>query len=107
MFCPLLQNCRSAGLHLTRRFLSLQEYQSMQLLAENDCTVQPFFVVDSLQNAEQEFAKHSRPIYLNLLFSRLDFEGYVVKSQLLAGGRGKGSFIGGPDNFGGVQITKE
>jgi succinyl-CoA synthetase beta subunit len=41
------------------------------------------------------------------LFSFLDYEEYAVKSQLLAGGRGKGRFIGGPANFGGVQITKE
>jgi hypothetical protein len=60
MFRPLLQNARNARFHLTRRLLSLQEYQSKQILAENQCTVQRFFVVDSPQSAEKEFAKYGK-----------------------------------------------
>jgi succinyl-CoA synthetase beta subunit len=37
----------------------------------------------------------------------VDYEEFAVKSQLLAGGRGKGHFIEGPPKFSGVQITKE
>lgn len=120
MFRPLFQHSRHARSLLIRRCLSLQEYQSKQLLAENKCTVQRFFVVDSPQSAENEFTKYGKwCCYVFVLNHRIsfeiidnwtllsDYEEYAVKSQLLAGGRGKGRFIGGPVNFGGVQITSE
>lgn len=37
----------------------------------------------------------------------LAFAEYVVKAQILAGGRGRGSFIGSQAKRGGVRITKE
>uniref|UniRef100_A0A7E5A218 Succinate--CoA ligase [GDP-forming] subunit beta, mitochondrial n=1 Tax=Panagrellus redivivus TaxID=6233 RepID=A0A7E5A218_PANRE len=75
------------------RWLNLQEYQSKTILDKRGCTVQRFFVAESVTDAEKEL-KEFRP------------EEYVVKAQILAGGRGKGRFIGGPPNLGGVFITK-
>lgn len=106
LYCVPVRYCRPL---LNRRLLSLQEYHSKQLLREHNCTVQKFFVVDSVENADKEFQKYGKNSELNSLnpLFILDYEEYAVKSQLLAGGRGKGRFINGPPNFSGVQITKE
>uniref|UniRef100_A0A0N5AGL8 ATP-grasp_2 domain-containing protein n=1 Tax=Syphacia muris TaxID=451379 RepID=A0A0N5AGL8_9BILA len=64
------------------RCLNLQEYQSKHLLSKYGCAVQHFIVADSKED-------------------------YVVKAMVLAGGRGKGRFIGGKKDFGGVFITKD
>ncbi|CAJ0928761.1 unnamed protein product, partial [Mesorhabditis belari] len=75
-----------------QRALSLQEYQSKGLLDKHGCIVQKFVVAESRNEAEKKLdGKH--------------FDEYVVKAQILAGGRGKGRFVGGPKDLGGVYIT--
>ncbi|KAE9553877.1 hypothetical protein FO519_002918 [Halicephalobus sp. NKZ332] len=77
-----------------KRFLNLQEYQSKHLLDKKGCIVQKFFVAESLEEANRKL-------------NEFHVDEYVVKAQILAGGRGKGRFIDGPPNFGGVYITKD
>ncbi|CAD5218733.1 unnamed protein product [Bursaphelenchus okinawaensis] len=77
-----------------KRFLNLQEFQSKEILEKNGCTVQKFFVVSNSAEAEQKFQQY-------------EYSEYAVKAQVLAGGRGKGRFIGGPKDLGGVYITKD
>lgn len=74
------------------RFLNLQEYQSKEILDEHGCTVQRFFVAETTSEASQKLQTFNCPEY-------------VVKAQILAGGRGRGRFISGPPNLGGVFIT--
>jgi hypothetical protein len=54
IYCVSLK-CRPLS---SKRLLSLQEYHSKQLLRQHKCTVQKFFVVDSVENAEREFQKY-------------------------------------------------
>ncbi|KAK3739492.1 hypothetical protein RRG08_066820 [Elysia crispata] len=74
------------------RHLNLQEFQSKKLMADGGINVQLFEVVSN----EQEAAS---------VASKLKVEEYVVKAQILAGGRGKGTFDTGFK--GGVHLTKE
>lgn len=73
------------------RHLNLFEYQSKVLLDSNGVTVQKFKIVDSANGA-------------NNLESSFRAEEYVIKAQILAGGRGLGTFDNGFK--GGVHITK-
>ncbi|XP_067854977.1 succinyl-CoA ligase [GDP-forming] subunit beta, mitochondrial isoform X2 [Heptranchias perlo] len=73
------------------RWLNLQEYQSKKIMVDHGVTVQRFFVADTSQDA-MEAAK------------RLKAKEIVLKAQILAGGRGKGSFTSGLK--GGVHLTK-
>lgn len=77
--------------------LHLQEYQSKELLRTNGCIVQKFFLVDRKNNEHH---------LLDELFNRHAYSEYVVKSQILAGGRGKGRFIGDEKGGKGVFITR-
>ncbi|XP_063394039.1 succinate--CoA ligase [GDP-forming] subunit beta, mitochondrial [Cydia fagiglandana] len=74
----------------TRRFLNLQEYHSKDLLRKHQVSVQDFRIIDT--NLDP------KPLG--------DFKAdeYVVKAQILAGGRGKGHFDNGFK--GGVHLTK-
>ncbi|VDM61883.1 unnamed protein product [Angiostrongylus costaricensis] len=72
------------------RFLNLQEHQSKELLNRHGCSVQKFIVVAS-------------KIFISFICDG-NIE-YVVKAQILAGGRGKGRFINGRSDFSGVFIT--
>ncbi|KAK3852018.1 hypothetical protein Pcinc_041375 [Petrolisthes cinctipes] len=74
------------------RHLNLLEYQSKVLLDQHGVTVQRFRILDSHDNAVAASKD-------------LDAEEYVVKAQILAGGRGKGHFDNGFK--GGVHLTKE
>ncbi|WKY04138.1 hypothetical protein Q1695_005257 [Nippostrongylus brasiliensis] len=76
------------------RFLNLQEYQSKGLLEKHGCTVQKFIIATN-QNEAKERIK---------VFGDIE---YVVKAQILAGGRGKGHFIDGKKGLGGVYITMD
>ena len=76
------------------RCMNLQEYQSKGLLEKYGCSVQKFILASSAEEAEQKM-KNFKPAE------------YVVKAQILAGGRGKGRFIGGPSDFGGVHMSKK
>ncbi|KAK6750148.1 hypothetical protein RB195_002248 [Necator americanus] len=82
------------GKIVQERFLNLQEYQSKELLHKHGCTVQNFIVASNMEEATEKLKDFG------------DVE-YVVKAQILAGGRGKGHFIGGSDKVRGVFITKD
>ncbi|XP_071961723.1 succinate--CoA ligase [GDP-forming] subunit beta, mitochondrial-like [Antedon mediterranea] len=74
------------------RNLNLQEYQSKELMSKYGCTVQRFRVADSHKTIVK-------------LAKELGADEYVLKAQILAGGRGKGHFE--PSGFkGGVKLTK-
>merc|ERR1711981_706140 len=80
------------ALRQPKRNLNLLEYQSKGLLQEYDVTVQKFRVASTAEEA------------INI---PKDFpcKEYVIKAQVLAGGRGKGHFDNGFK--GGVHLTKE
>ncbi|CAH0561992.1 unnamed protein product [Brassicogethes aeneus] len=71
------------------RFLNLLEYQSKNLLRSNGVAIQDFCMID--ENGASELDK-------------FNVNEYVIKAQILAGGRGKGHFDNGFK--GGVHITK-
>jgi len=73
------------------RWLNLQEFQSKKLMADNGVTVQKFEVAYSKDDAAT-------------IASKLKVDEYVIKAQILAGGRGKGTFSNGFK--GGVKLTK-
>ncbi|XP_076337556.1 succinate--CoA ligase [GDP-forming] subunit beta, mitochondrial-like isoform X2 [Tachypleus tridentatus] len=72
------------------RKLNLHEYQSKQLMNDNGITVQRFKVADTIQQAEE-------------ISKTLNVREFVIKAQILAGGRGKGTFSSGLQ--GGVKLT--
>ncbi|XP_071808182.1 succinate--CoA ligase [GDP-forming] subunit beta, mitochondrial-like [Asterias amurensis] len=88
---PLLKNQSLAASVVPVRCLNLQEYQSKKLMSDYDVTVQRFRVADNPPDAVRE-AK------------ALDVNKIVLKAQILAGGRGKGTFSSGFK--GGVHLTK-
>ncbi|PSN44935.1 Succinate--CoA ligase [GDP-forming] subunit beta [Blattella germanica] len=74
------------------RYLNLLEYQSKTLLESSGVAIQKFRVVE---NAEQALC----------LTKNFKVEEYVIKAQVLAGGRGLGHFDNGFKS--GVHITKD
>lgn len=74
------------------RKLNLLEYQSKELLRDCGVSVQNFAIVDDVKKA-------------NSALENLHADEYVVKAQVLAGGRGKGWFNNGFK--GGVHLTKD
>lgn len=72
------------------RHLNLLEYQSKQLLDESKVAIQAFRLIET-KNDKKKLDDFNVPEY-------------VVKAQILAGGRGKGHFSNGFK--GGVHITK-
>uniref|UniRef100_A0A0N5C367 Succinate--CoA ligase [GDP-forming] subunit beta, mitochondrial n=1 Tax=Strongyloides papillosus TaxID=174720 RepID=A0A0N5C367_STREA len=79
---------------LQRRYLNLQEYQSKTLLEKYGCSIQKFVVADNKSEVEQKL-KNFLP------------KEYVVKAQILAGGRGKGHLKEGPTGLSGIYISQE
>lgn len=73
------------------RNLNLQEYHSKDLLRKYQVTVQDFRILDT--------SLDTKPL------SDFKADEYVVKAQILAGGRGKGHFDNGFK--GGVHLTKK
>lgn len=71
------------------RYLNLLEYQSKHLLQKNQVAIQDFCVVDATDKSS---------------FEKFNVNEYVVKAQILAGGRGKGHFDNGFK--GGVHVTR-
>ncbi|KAG5896007.1 hypothetical protein JTB14_007572 [Gonioctena quinquepunctata] len=71
------------------RYLNLLEYQSKHLFRKNGVAIQDFCMVD--ENGTHELDK-------------FNVDEYVIKAQILAGGRGKGHFDNGFK--GGVHITQ-
>jgi len=95
--------------HQQRRFLDLQEYQSKQILHENGVTVQKFKVVKSLEEIRQALYPESCGDLAQSKWSGMkddisNSKEFVVKAQILAGGRGKGYFRKSGIQ-GGVKIT--
>lgn len=74
------------------RNLNLHEYQSKQLMADGGVTVQRFKVADTSAQA-RDIAQSTK------------YDEFVVKAQVLAGGRGKGTFNSGL--HGGVKLTRD
>ncbi|CAF4476180.1 unnamed protein product, partial [Rotaria magnacalcarata] len=79
----------------SRRWISLHEYQSKKILNDNNLNVQRFQVVDNPQDAKRAGEELMKTIAKEL----------VIKAQILAGGRGKGTFDSGLK--GGVKLTKD
>lgn len=81
-YCPQVMSSRN---------LNLQEYHSKDLLNKYQVSIQDFRVIDSKLDTK----------------AIADFKAdeYVVKAQILAGGRGKGHFDNGFK--GGVHLTKD
>lgn len=75
-----------------RRFLNLHEYQSKEMMASYGLNTQKFRIIQSAEEAGE--AAQS-----------LAAQEIVIKAQILAGGRGKGTFSSGLK--GGVQLTRE
>ncbi|KAF5306033.1 hypothetical protein FQR65_LT00748 [Abscondita terminalis] len=71
------------------RYLNLLEYQSKHLLKQSGVAIQDFCMVDASGTNE---------------LNKFKADEYVIKAQILAGGRGKGHFDNGFK--GGVHITK-
>lgn len=98
-----------------RRFLDLQEYQSKQILHENNVQVQKFKVVTNKEQIEQVlFPKERRNApktttgnsrWSGFQEDISNVEEFVIKAQVLAGGRGKGHFKKS-GLAGGVKLTK-
>ncbi|XP_076659926.1 succinate--CoA ligase [GDP-forming] subunit beta, mitochondrial-like [Halictus rubicundus] len=74
------------------RYLNLLEYQSKELLRDCGVSVQNFALVDDLKKA-------------NSALESLRADEFVIKAQVLAGGRGKGWFNNGFK--GGVHLIKD
>ncbi|XP_055676665.1 succinate--CoA ligase [GDP-forming] subunit beta, mitochondrial [Lutzomyia longipalpis] len=86
---PGFKIVRSSG---GRRNLSLLEYQSKQLLDESGVSIQKFRMLEEKRNDADQLKDFQVPEY-------------VVKAQILAGGRGKGHFDNGFK--GGVHLTRK
>ncbi|KAJ2946487.1 hypothetical protein O0L34_g12535 [Tuta absoluta] len=96
-----MKNCRNMKLFslLTRKYcprisarrnLNLQEYHSKDLLRKYQVSIQDFRVLDTSLNPKS--------------LTGFKANEYVIKAQILAGGRGKGHFDNGFK--GGVHLTK-
>lgn len=64
------------------RHLNLQEYRSKEIMAKHSINVQQFRIASSVEEAKSAA-------------SSLKVKEYVIKAQILAGGRGKGVFSNG------------
>ena len=92
----LLQRLRPCTVQ--SRNLNLQEYQSKDLMRQNGVTVQKFIAVDSLDDVNQILDDQHSELF--------NCKEYVIKAQVLAGGRGKGHFLNSKLQ-GGVKLTKD
>lgn len=81
---------------LSKRFINLQEYQSKQLMEQNNIGIQRFKVVEKIEEVKTILADKKLA----------EAKEYVIKAQVLAGGRGKGHFRNSGFK-GGVRLTRE
>ncbi len=72
--------------------MKIHEYQAKELLAAAGAAVPPGVVVSTPAEAQQAFDKLGGPV--------------VLKAQVHAGGRGKGTFKGSGKDYGGVKFVK-
>lgn len=79
---------------ISKRFINLQEYQSKQLMEKNGIQIQRFRVVEDLKDVKSIFEDKKLQ----------NAKEYVIKAQILAGGRGKGHFKNSGVK-GGVKLT--
>jgi succinyl-CoA synthetase beta subunit len=89
MFLIVKKSLKGFGKTYGSRQLHLHEYQSKELMQKYGLCVQRFKVIQSKNEVE----------------SLPEFEEYVLKAQIHAGGRGKGTFSSGLKS--GVHITKK
>ncbi len=74
--------------------MNIHEHQAKAVLAEFGVAVPKGFAAFTVDEAVKAAEQLGGPVF-------------VVKSQILAGGRGKGRFVGlGPDSKGGVRVVK-
>jgi succinyl-CoA synthetase beta subunit len=73
--------------------MNIHEYQAKELLAKFGAPVPVGYPALSVEEAEEAAKKLPGPVY-------------VVKSQIHAGGRGKGTFKESPKSGGGVRVVK-
>ncbi|XP_035782731.1 succinate--CoA ligase [GDP-forming] subunit beta, mitochondrial-like [Anopheles albimanus] len=85
------QQQQRSGLSIPKRYLNLLEYQSKKLLEESGVAIQNFRILEGKKDAD--------------VLKDFNVNEYVIKAQILAGGRGKGHFDNGFK--GGVHITKD
>lgn len=82
-----------------RRWLNLQEYQSKELLKKHGVAIQKFEVIsrhDEVPQALKKLRSFDVIYFCNLKpLNVVDVPEVVVKAQILAGGRGKGTFSNG------------
>jgi succinyl-CoA synthetase beta subunit len=87
-------SARPLAVTVPRRDLSLHEYISFGILEKNGLTIPRNYVVETPAEAKSAADK----------LAQQGVEEFVVKAQVLAGGRGKGHFL--PSNFkGGVKMA--
>ena len=79
------------GLIIENASMKIHEYQAKQLLAEAGAAVPAGVVASSPDEAMQAFDQLGGPV--------------VLKAQVHAGGRGKGSFKDSGKKFGGVKFV--
>ena len=77
-----LRTSKAAHIQVPRRNLNLLEYQAKGLLQDYEVTVQKFRVAANAKDAEA-------------IPKAFPCKEYVIKAQVLAGGRGKGHFDNG------------
>jgi succinyl-CoA synthetase beta subunit len=80
------------------RCLNLHEYQSKELMRQNGLTVQKFATVGNADQVDRVLGDQQSELF--------NCDEYVVKAQVLAGGRGKGHFLNSKLK-GGVKLTRE
>lgn len=73
--------------------MNIHEYQAKEILAKYGVPVPQGFVAFTAKEAEEAALKLTTPVF-------------VVKSQIHAGGRGKGKFKEDPNAAGGVRVVK-
>ncbi|KAF7252986.1 hypothetical protein EG68_08490 [Paragonimus skrjabini miyazakii] len=79
-------------MRVSKRLLNLQEYQCKKLMSDYDVNVQRFMMV-------------RKPADIDVVKNTFKVREFVIKAQILAGGRGKGVFRNGFK--GGVHLTKD
>ncbi|XP_013393355.1 succinate--CoA ligase [GDP-forming] subunit beta, mitochondrial-like [Lingula anatina] len=89
----LLQSQPVCAAAVQKRWLNLHEYQSKELMDSHGLAVQRFLMAEKGGAEAEVIAKKLNPIE------------FVIKAQILAGGRGKGTFDNGFK--GGVKLTKD
>ncbi|KAA0197604.1 Succinate-CoA ligase subunit beta [Fasciolopsis buskii] len=86
------RRCVANVFGISKRHLNLQEYQCKKLMSDYNVNVQRFMMV-------------REPADVDKIRSSFKVREFVIKAQILAGGRGKGVFR---DGFkGGVHLTKD